>query len=109
MKTGLTVTYPPSMIPSTSLSNAAGRPQALPSAGQVPTNVSTPAKNDTLSTTGIDQLRAALKASPEIRPEVVERGRMLAADPTYPSSEIVRQISEQIVRSPDLSTDPSQA
>jgi hypothetical protein len=31
----------------------------------------------------------------------VERGRALAADPAYPSPEIIKRISEQIVRSPD--------
>jgi hypothetical protein len=107
MKTGLTVTNPPSMIQSTSLSDAAGRPQALPSAVPVPTSVSAPAKNDSLSTNGIDQLRAALKSSPEIRPDVVERGRALAADPAYPSLAIIRYVSAKIVNSPDLTSDPS--
>jgi hypothetical protein len=93
------------MIQSTSLSDAAGRPQALPSAAPVPANVSTPAKNDNLSTTGIDRLRAALKSSPEIRPEVVERGRALAADPAYPSLAIIWHVSAKIVNSPDLTSD----
>ena len=107
MKTGLTVTNPPSMIQSTSLSDAAGRSQPLPSAVPVPASVSALAKNDSLSTNGIDRLRAALKSSPEIRPDVVERGRALAADPAYPSLAIIRHVSAKIVNSPDLATEPS--
>jgi len=102
MKTGLTVTNPPSMIQSTSPSDAAGRVNAL-QAATARTGVRSTVKGDRLSTAGIDQLRAALKAQPEIRPEVVERGRTLAADPAYPSPEIIRHISAQFVDSPDLS------
>jgi hypothetical protein len=107
-KTGLTVTTPSAMIQSTSLSDAAGRAKALQAVNSS-ASVRVPAKNDRLSTAGTNHLRAALKAYPEIRPEVVARGRTLAADPAYPSPEIIQQISAQIVRSPDLSNDPSQA
>jgi hypothetical protein len=95
------------MIQSTSLSDAAGRPQALPSTVPAQAPIVPPAKNDSLSTNGIDQLRAALKSSPEIRPEVVERGKALAADPSYPSLAIIRHVSAKIVNSPDLTSDPS--
>jgi 2,4-dienoyl-CoA reductase-like NADH-dependent reductase (Old Yellow Enzyme family) len=109
MKTGLTVTNPPSMIQSTSLSDAAGRAQALQPRVASQASVYASAKNDSLSTTGIDQLRAALKSSPEIRADVVERGRALAADPSYPAFQIIRHVSAQIVNSPDLSNDPSES
>ncbi len=52
-------------------------------------------------------LRSNLQEVPEIRPEVVERARALAADPSYPSDSIIRQISQVIVNSPDLSEDLS--
>ena len=52
-------------------------------------------------------LRAGLQQVPEIRPEVVERARALAADPAYPSDSIIKQISAAIVHSPDLSEEPS--
>jgi hypothetical protein len=100
MKSGLTVTHPPSMIQSTSNSDAAGRTQAL-AAAEAQSALHAPMKRDRLSTAGADYLRAALQAQPEIRPEVVERGRALAADPTYPTPEIIQRISEKIVRSPD--------
>jgi len=74
-----------------------------------PASARASAKSDQLSTAGIDQLRAALKSSPEIRPDVVARGRTLAADPGYPSAEIIRHISAKIVNSPDLSTEPAQS
>lgn len=46
-------------------------------------------------------LKVALQKQPAIRPEVVERARALAADPAYPPPEILRQIGEAILRSPD--------
>jgi hypothetical protein len=52
-------------------------------------------------------LRSNLQQVPEIRPEVVERAKALAADPSYPSDGIIRQISKAIVNSPDLSEDLS--
>ena len=52
-------------------------------------------------------LRSSLQEVPEIRPEVVERARALAADPTYPSNAIISHISKAIVNSPDLSEDLS--
>lgn len=52
-------------------------------------------------------LRTSLQQVPEVRPEVVERARALATDPAYPSDSIIRQISQVIVNSPDLSEDVS--
>lgn len=52
-------------------------------------------------------LRLSLQQAPEIRPEVVERGRALLADPAYPTNEIIRHIGAMIVNSPDLSEDLS--
>ena len=57
---------------------------------------------DRLSTEQSTSLSAALARTPEIRPEVVERGRALAADPSYPSKEIINRLSDLIVRSDDL-------
>ena len=51
--------------------------------------------------------RSALQAQPEIRPEVVARGKELASDPSYPSSAILRKVGEAILNSPDLSEDGS--
>lgn len=58
---------------------------------------------DSLSTSNAEALKQALASSPEIRPEVVARGRELAADPTYPP----RQIIEQLAKMFTAASDPS--
>jgi hypothetical protein len=62
---------------------------------------------DRLSLSQGDGLRQALEAQPEIRPEMVEKGRALAADPSYPSAAIIQRIAQAIVGSPDPSEDQS--
>lgn len=52
-------------------------------------------------------LRSALAAHPEIRPEVVARGKELAADPAYPSADILRKVGVALLNSPDLTEDVS--
>ncbi len=66
-----------------------------------------PDGGDQFSAANSDALRVALTRQPEIRPEVVERGRALAADPTYPSAEILHQVGKAIINSPDFSEDQS--
>jgi hypothetical protein len=61
------------------------------------------ASTDALTTGSLDQLRSALAASPEIRPEVVAHGAKLAADPNYPPLQIIENVARQIVASEDLS------
>lgn len=56
---------------------------------------------DSFSPENSKALQAALEKQPAIRPEVVARGRELAADPSYPSATILRKVSEVILRSPD--------
>jgi hypothetical protein len=94
------------MILSTSPSGAIGRAQAV-QAVEVTADVRDPVKSDRLFPDGMDRLPAALKVCPKIRPDVVERGRRLAADPAYPSIEIIRQLSARIVLSLDLAHDLS--
>jgi hypothetical protein len=52
-------------------------------------------------------LRAELQRQPEIRPEVVARGRALAADPAYPPLSVLTSVARQILAAPDLSNDES--
>jgi hypothetical protein len=52
-------------------------------------------------------LNAALQSQPEIRAEEVARAKALAADPNYPSPEIIRGIAGQILRAPDGTEDVS--
>jgi hypothetical protein len=94
------------MIQSTSHTDPAERAKAL-AAAEVHSAVPMPVKRDRLSTASVDHLRAVLRDEPEVRPEAVERGRTLAADPAYPSPEIVKRISVQILNAPDPAEDPS--
>lgn len=41
----------------------------------------------------VDSLRHALDAVPEVRAEVVQRGRELVGDPAYPTSETMRGLA----------------
>jgi hypothetical protein len=61
------------------------------------------AAGDTLSTAQSSSLQEALRRQPEIRPEAVARAKALAADPSYPSAAVIRQISAAIVAAPDPS------
>ena len=60
---------------------------------------------DQFSSTQAAHLRAALEQHPEIRPEVVERGRQLAADPGYPSADVLRQVAATVLGAPDLTAE----
>jgi hypothetical protein len=64
-------------------------------------------RSDQLSTENAASLRTALEHQPEIRPEVVERAKSLAADPNYPSAETLRRVGQIILNSPDLTEDQS--
>ena len=87
------------MINSTSSSDRVIRPE-----GPVH-HISTPKKTgvgaDHFSPENSKALEAALNSQPAIRPEMLALGRELAADPSYPSAEILRKVSEVILRSPD--------
>ena len=53
-------------------------------------------ESDRLSADMTDKVRASLAAMPEIRPDVVERGRQLLSDPNYPSPDIINSIAGMI-------------
>lgn len=94
------------MINSTSPSDRTAHPNSLaatsPQAGR-----QTQIRPDRLAIDRLPQLRQALMQQPEVRPEVVERGRQLAADSSYPSPAILRQIGSMLLAAPDLSEDNS--
>lgn len=94
------------MISSTTSTDRTIRPEMAPASG--PAGKRGPAlRPDQISTESAAFLRAELGRQPEIRPEVVERARALAADPNYPPTEILRNVAQQILASPDLSEDES--
>jgi hypothetical protein len=95
------------MIPSTPSSDRTGRTETTPpipakAQSRPPLPVA-----DQVSLDKLGVLRAALAAQPEVRPEVVERGRELAADKSWPPASVLRRVSEIILRAPDLSEDLS--
>lgn len=94
------------MISSTSSTDRAARPELVPSTTPNAERPPTP-RADQISTDGAAFLRSELERQPEIRPEVVERARALAADPNYPPMDVLRNVAEQILNSPDLSEDQS--
>lgn len=91
------------MIDSTSPSDRIHRTEnPFPSHHKNPVNRT---GGDVFSADNAAVLREALAASPEIRPEVVARGQELAADPNYPSIEILRRIGAVLLDSPDLTAE----
>jgi hypothetical protein len=93
------------MIHSTSPSDRTARTEAVSPVPQKPV-VRGPGA-DQFSTEHSTALRAALAAHPEIRADVVERGKALAADPNYPSIDILRSVAGKLIASPDLTVDES--
>jgi hypothetical protein len=87
------------MINPTSSSDRSARPDA---AAAVSFNhAERAAKTDRFNSRQAAALTVALAAQPEIRPEVVARGRELVADPSYPSPEMLRHVAGLLVGSPD--------
>lgn len=92
------------MIDSTSSPDRSQRLNAGTADGQSPTVRIKPGR-DSFTSEQAASLADALSSQPEVRPEEVARGQALAADPGYPSPEIIRNVASQIVNSPDLSED----
>jgi hypothetical protein len=42
-------------------------------------------------------MKQALMSEPAVRPEVIERAKKLAADPNYPSADILAKIAERFI------------
>jgi len=87
------------MINSTSSSDRTQRTESVP-----PVVLKSPGlrpETDRFSAANTATLRAALAAQPEIRPEVVARGKALAADPNYPSATVLQRVGAILLNSPD--------
>jgi len=87
------------MINSTSSSDRVLRPDGP--VHHTPTHHARGAGADRFSPENSKALQAALSDQPEIRPDVVARARVLAADPSYPSPAVLRQVGQVILGSPD--------
>lgn len=93
------------MIQSTLSADRAVRPDAAITS-QAPFRRQEP-KPDRVSIETAAFLRAELARQPEVRPDMVARARVLAADPAYPHTEALQKIAEQILNAPDLSEEAS--
>lgn len=92
------------MINSTSKTDSVPRLNPiLPKPVQAGASAPAPAASDTITTSSQATLREILRSQPEVRPEVVSNGQKLAVDGNYPPKEIIRRLSELLVRSVDLS------
>lgn len=92
------------MINTNNKTESALRPEVIASkTPQASTPSQRPAETDRLSATSQEILKAALEAQPEVRPEVLERAQKLLIDANYPPKEIIRQLSELLIVSSDLS------
>jgi len=96
------------MINSTSSSDRAGGTDAISlNRNQQRTPRLAGQNQDSVSTTNAAILADALNSQPEVRPEMVARGRLLAADPNYPPAGVISHIAGLVLNSPDLSEDQS--
>jgi hypothetical protein len=95
------------MIYTTSSSDRAGGTVPVSVNLTKPTVRPLPQPQDSISTDNVDGLRTALSNQPEIRPDVVARGLALAADPNYPSADVLKSVASAILNSPDPSEDQS--
>jgi hypothetical protein len=94
------------MISSTSSPDRTPRADAITAPGQSTPRPVAP-RPDQISTEHAAFLRSELERQPQVRPEVVERARGLAADSNYPPPEVSRHVAAQILAAPDLSEDES--
>jgi hypothetical protein len=94
------------MISSASSPDRTPRPDLVSAPGHTTTRPASPPP-DRISTEHAEFLRSELQRQPEVRPEVVERARGLAADSSYPPIEVSRHVAAQIIASPDLSEEPA--
>jgi len=94
------------MISSPSSSDRPTRAEAVPVSGVGAARGSS-TRSDRLSTGAATLLRAALDRHPEVRPDVVERGRLLASDPAYPPRPVLERLAQGILSAPDLSVEES--
>ena len=94
------------MISSASSPDRTPRAEAVAATGPAAPRPFSP-RPDRISTAHAAFLRAELFRQPEIRPEVVARARVLAADPAYPPRRVLHLIAQKILAAPDLSSDES--
>lgn len=74
---------------------APAKPKAQPARTAKSAASTAPADNP--KTARNERLMQALRNQPDVRPEEVERGKALAADPNYPGDEVLGKLAEMFV------------
>ena len=54
--------------------------------------------HDELALAGSKELDHALEQTPDVRADKVARARSLVQDPTYPSADVIRAVSDQLAQ-----------
>lgn len=95
------------MINSTSKTDSILRPDANLTGRQAQVRPAAVRTNDadTINVSSQATLQDALSSQPEVRPEVVERAKQLMVDANYPPKEIIRRLSEMLIKSDDPSVE----
>lgn len=75
------------------LNHSGSKPVTSSSAGQKPAVTD----GEQLSSSSSQALRTALQNTPEVRADVVARGKALASDPSYPPLHIIEKLAELMV------------
>lgn len=93
------------MIQPTSNYLGFNRTDAFASAANKAATTTPPFSGDSerLSSSNTEALHSALSNTPEVRPEVVERGHHLAVDPNYPPRELILRLAKLFTESSDPS------
>lgn len=87
-----------------SSSEGANRDKAIPNGNAKRAKAGS--RRGTHSSAKVKHLRTDFSSKLDVRAEMVARGKKLAADPDYPSEEVMRKVAALIVNSPQLSDDP---
>jgi hypothetical protein len=92
------------MIDSMSSSEGANRDKAAPRGNA--NRAKAGSRRGKRSGAKVKQFRTEFSSERDVRAEMVDWGKKLAADPNYPSEDVIRKVAALIVNSPQLSEDP---
>lgn len=68
-----------------------------PQTASTPAAAPTTSEPDPVDVRRVNTLLVMLENKPQVRPEVLARGRALAADPTYPPPDIINKLAGMVI------------